>query len=423
LSIHIDFSPVDEFINLVYRPFLDDYRRYQILKGGAGAGKSVFISDRIIYNVVLLKGYNVLVIRNVSRDNHDSTFAELQKSISKFGLDDLFEINKSKGAEEIVFKLNKNKIIFRGLDNVEKVKSITFSTGDLVCIWIEEASEINEKEFNQLDLRLRGVGDIPKHVILSFNPIDIDSWLKSRFFDSPLSPNDGYILETTYKDNLYIDDQYKKILEGYESIDYYYYMVYVLNQWGAQTTARIFHNLVIEDFDFKEYDFSNRRMGQDYGFNHANAMLGVGYRDGELFVWYETYCKRKLNSEFIQLVNESGIAKDYIIKGDSAEPGNIREWNLAGYQVYPCEKFPGSLKQGITYLKNLKKIHIHKTNCPNAAREFPRFKYKELKDGTILDEPVEIDDDTIAAVRYAVDEFIQYGVNENQSHFLKKRKR
>lgn len=415
MSVHIDFSDLNLLTNKVYRDYYEDFRRYQIFKGGAGAGKSVYVSDRAIYNTVLLKGYNGLVIRNTGRDNHDSTFAELCKSINKFGLMDIFDINHSWGKEEITCKVNENKIVFRGLDDVEKVKSVTFSTGDLIWIWIEEASEASENDFNQLDLRLRGVSEIPKHLILSFNPIDIDSWIKPRFFDNPISSNDGFILETTYKDNQFLDDVYKKTLENYKNIDENFYNVYVLNKWGSRSTARVFNNIVIEDFDFKEYDFSNRRFGMDFGFNHANALIGTGYKDGELYLWKEFYSKRQLNQDFIKSVEESGLPKDYTIKADSAEPDKIQEWVNAGFSVYPTNKFPGSLMRGINYLKELPRIHIHKTLCPNAAREFPRMKYRELKDGKVLDEVVEIDDDTIAAVRYAVDDFI---TDAGEQHFI-----
>ena len=418
-KVIIDFSEIDKLTNKCYTKYYEDYRRYQIYKGGAGAGKSVYIAQSRIYNVVINKGFNGLVVRQTGRDNHDSTFAELRKAISQFGLGDLFNINFSRGAEEITCKVNKNKIIFRGLDDVEKLKSVTFDTGDLVWVWWEEAPEGSEESFNQLDLRLRGEGKIPKHIILSFNPIDIDSWIKKRFFDFPLSSNDGYIIETTYKDNEFLDNKYREILEGYKEKDYYYYCIYVLNQWGARTTARVFHNLVIEDFDIPERDFQNRRFGQDYGFNHANALLGVGYKDGELYLWKEFYAKNQLNSEFITVVDNSGLPKDYVIYADSAEPDKIAEWNKAGYIVYPVAKGPGSLLAGVNYLKELPRIHIHKTRCPNAAREFPRFKYRELRDGKILDEVVEIDDDTIAAVRYATEDF--HAKSAQNHYFIKRR--
>jgi phage terminase large subunit len=408
---YIQLSEQDELdasllshINAAYLPYLSDFRRYQILKGGAGAGKSVFIAQKIIYNMRYRVGYNVMVVRDVGKDNHDTTFQEMQKAIRQFGWEEYFQINNSNGKEEITCLTNENKCIFRGLIDVERVKSITFKTGDLICIWIEEASEINEHDFNQLDTRLRGKSDIPKHIILSFNPIDIDSWLKKRFFDFPLNAEDGYILETIYKNNAFLDEIYKRILESYKDTDWYHYQVYVLNQWGSISTARVFHNIVIEEFDTNWMRFANHRQGMDFGFNHANAFIQCGYRDGELYLFGEVWGKNQLNRDFIRTVNDMRIMKEISTTADSADPDKIEEWNQAGYNVRGALKGPGSLLAGINYLKGLPKIHIHSKLCPNAAREFTRMKYRELKDGTILEEVVEIDDDTIAAVRYATED-------------------
>ena len=406
----VDLSAIDTYINPVYRKYLSDFRRFQIFKGGAGAGKSYFVlGQRTPYNMIVNKCFNVLILRKVGKDNHSSTFAEMCKGISALSLDGLFNINHSRGAEEITCKVNSNQAIFRGLDDVLKVKSITFPTGDLICIVIEEATDITDEDLNQLNLRLRGISDIPKHMVLPFNPIDADHWLKGRFFDTRMPKEKGFVLETTYKDNEFLDDEYKEELEHYKIVDEYYYNVYVLNKWGTRSTNTVFHNLIIEDFDYEEDDLQNRRIGIDFGFNHANALESIGYRDGELYIWDERYAKRQLNASFIDSAKD--IPKDYTLIADSAEPDKIQEWVNAGHkQTYGVEKQSRNagdfLRRGINYLKSLPKIHIHATRCPNAAREFRNLKYRELKGGIVLDDIVEINDDTVAAVRYAVNDFI-----------------
>ncbi len=414
----VDLSKVDSTLNEQYKPYLSDFRRYQVLKGGAGAGKSVFVAQGRVYNTILRRGFNGMALRKVGVNSRNSTYAEIRKCIYAWGLSDLFDCTVS--PMEIRCRVNGNKIVFFGLDDVEKLKSVTFETGDLVWIWVEEASEITEEDFMQLDLRLRGRGDIPKHIILSFNPIDIDSWLKPHFFDRPLPKADGFILETTYKDNAYLDAPYKQHLEGLKDVDEYFYSVYVLNQWGARTTATVFHNLKLWDFELGESDLQNVRFGMDFGFNHANALMGTGFRDGELYLWYEVYAKHQQNKEFIAAAQETGIPELRTIKADSAEPDKIAEWVGAGYKnCFPTSKYPGSLKRQVHFLRDLPKINIHMTLCPNAAREFPRFRYRQLKDGTVLDhEFVELDDDTIAATRYACDDLV---IDAEKSHFFIKR--
>ncbi len=391
LKVDID----EDVYNKAYLKFLDDERRYQIFKGGGSAGKSVFIAQKLITKIMELPGYNVMVIRKVNADNHDSTFAQLTQIINDWNVDSLFQVNKSIGQESITC-VNGNKIIFKGCDNIEKRKGTTFETGPLSVIWIEEATDLSESDFKQLRIRLRGQSKVKKYFIISFNPISEDHWLKAVFFDNKVVDEDGYICETTYRDNEFLTENDVKDLESFKDQDYYYYSVYVLNQWGHISTARVFHNIEIHDFDENEDTLENVCYGQDYGFNHANTLMSIGFKDDEIYVFDEIYCKRKTNPEFITLVGARKFDPSSTVSGDSASPDKIKEWVQAGYNVVAAEKGKGSLKAGIDWLKS-RKIHIHKTKCPNAAREFPKYKYRELKDGTILDDFLEIDDDCIAA--------------------------
>jgi phage terminase large subunit len=394
----------EETINKCYCPYIDDFRFFQVFKGGGSAGKSVFISQKIIYHMMDKTGYNGLVLRKHAADNHTSTFQEISKVIVSWGLEELFKINKSMGQESITC-VNGNQIIFKGLDDVEKRKGVTFATGPLVFIWMEEATEMSEDDLNQMIIRLRGESAIPKHIYLSFNPIDIDHWLKARFFDRPIDPGKGFVCESTYLDNEFLTEQDRKNIEAFRDIDNYYYMVYALNQWGSINTARVFTNLVIEDFDIDPANLQNVCHGMDFGFIHASTLMSVGFRERDLYIYGEHYHKELTNDEFIAAIDAAKFPKTNMITADSAEPARIKSWQQHGYNVVAAKKGPDSLKRQIDFLKSYK-IHIHKTRCPNAAREFPRFKYREMKDGQIVDQVVEADDDTIAGCRYAVEHLI-----------------
>lgn len=215
-----------------YLPLLDCRKRFLILYGGAGSGKSFFVAQRYIYRLLTRDMCNLMVIRAVDKTNRDSTFALLKQVIHQWGLNSLFKINE--GDMRITVIDNGNSVIFKGVSDVENLKSVTFEKGMLTDVWIEEASELDESEFNQINVRLRGRGS-EKQITLSFNPINVNHWLKRRFFDlkEDREKMKVEIMHSTYKDNKFLDEEYKEVLEGYKTTDPYYYSVYCLGNWGV----------------------------------------------------------------------------------------------------------------------------------------------------------------------------------------------
>ena len=197
--------------NEVYLPYLHNDKRFLIFYGGAGSGKSFFVAQRYIYRMLTLDMCNILVVRAVEKTNRDSTFALLKQVINAWGLKDLFKINE--GDMRIICKETGNSAIFKGVSDVENLKSITFEKGMLTDVWVEEASELEKEDFEQLNVRLRGKG-VKKQITISFNPINVNHWLKKRFFDVNDSREKEkiQIVHTTYKDNKFLDEEYKEVL-------------------------------------------------------------------------------------------------------------------------------------------------------------------------------------------------------------------
>lgn len=205
-----------------YLPYLDNEDRYLLFFGGGSSGKSYFIVERYIYKILKNK-MNLLVVRQTGATNRNSTFALFKQVIKAWNLSSLFEITDLR-----IRCKNGNEIIFSGLDDVEKLKSITFENGELTDIWVEEATETQEADINQLKVRLRG-GNSKKQMVLSFNPIDINHWIKRHFIDSKLAT----VVHSTYKDNKFLTKEDIETLEAFKEIDEYYYNVYCLGQWGV----------------------------------------------------------------------------------------------------------------------------------------------------------------------------------------------
>lgn len=403
-TVNIDLSQVPEVMNEAFRPFLWSEHRNNVIVGGAASGKSYDTAEVLLYKMLAEEGHRFLVVRKVGRTLKHSVFDLIVSIIGSWGMGELFKINKT---DMSITCANGNEILFTGLDDVEKLKSI-FGITD---IWIEEASEITEADYQQLDLRLRGETKYKKQIFLTMNPISTMHWVKQRFFDR--KEQDTITHRSTYRDNRYLDAD---TIERMESItDPYFKAVYVDGDWGVYGNI-VFNNYSVDNFDFTADDLENVCQGMDYGFSHASTVIRAGFRNDELYIFDELYGKGWTNRDFIDAAIEQwgDDCKYWPITADSAEPDRIEEWRRAGFRISPAKKGAGTLKYGIDYLCQ-RKMHVH-PRCQNMIRELQMFKRREDKDGNVLDAFVEINDDCIAAARYAT-EWIWGGYHGQVSEF------
>jgi phage terminase large subunit len=291
--------------------------------------------------------------------------------------------------------LTGSSIIFRGMNDIrqrEKVKSITFPSGKLTWIWLEEATEFEEGDIDILDDRLRGRLDNPAlyyQITMTFNPVSAAHWIKRRYFDAE-SP-DILTHHSTYRDNRYIDEAYHRRMELRREQDPEGYKVYGLGDCG-ETGGLILPRYRVEEFDTSRARFDSYVYAQDFGFNHANALLTVGMKDGEAYVCDEIYVYGMDIGEIIAIADGKGLDKRVRMWCDSAEPDRIKMWRKAGYYAMPVNKDKNSVYAQIDYLKS-RKIHIH-PRCINTIKEIQSWKWKkDPTTGQYTDEPVEIFDD------------------------------
>ena len=223
MNVNIKISK--KVFNDVYIPYLHNEDRYLLFYGGGSSGKSYFIAQRYTLKQISPNKCNLLIVRQTGDTNRKSTFPLMKQVIKDWNLSKYFKINESD--MRIKCLLTGNEVAFAGLDDVEKIKSITFENGELTDIWIEEATECKEADINQLKVRLRG-GKSKKQMVLSFNPINIQHWIKKHFIDSKLAT----VCFSTYKDNKFLTDDDRKALEDLKYTDEYTYEVYALGHWG-----------------------------------------------------------------------------------------------------------------------------------------------------------------------------------------------
>ena len=379
-------------------------KRYKILMGSAGSGKSFNTAQDYILKLSDSKytGCSLLVVRASEASHLNSTFAELYGAVSRLGLMDMWMINKS--PMQMHNSSTGNYILFRGCNDLratERLKSVTVSQGKLCWVWLEEATEIKASDFEIIDDRLRG--ELPDgffyQITLTFNPITANHWIKRRLWDY----DDGKTFKhkSTYLDNLFIDPEYHERMERRKILDPEGFKVYGLGEWGT-TGGLVFTNYEI--CDINKRNFETLSMGVDFGFNHASVCLLLGHKDGNLYILQEVYTKGKTNAEFINLLNESKMPKNTAMYCDSAEPDRIKELKQGGFKAFPVKKDKNSVKSQIEYLRQ-RKIYID-GGCRNTVKEIQNYRYKkDSATGEYIDEPLELDDDAIAALRYGIEPY------------------
>ena len=217
-------------VNDAYYDLQFNRNRYLVCFGGSGSGKSIFGAQKTILRTLGEEGHRFLCIRKVANTLRSSIYQILLDQINDLGIRSEFEINKTE--MRFTHVPTGNEILLAGLDDVERMKSIV----GITSIWIEEATELTEDDFDQVDLRLRGETENYKQILLTFNPIAETHWLKKRFFDK--KPENCTTHKTTFKDNAFIDDEYRKVLEQKASVSPNLYRIYYLGEWGKEDVKR-----------------------------------------------------------------------------------------------------------------------------------------------------------------------------------------
>lgn len=379
-------------------------KRYIVMKGSAGSGKSVDTAQHYILRLMKDAGRNLVCIRKSDVTNRDSTYAELTGAIYRMFGDKLpayWAIKQS--PLQLTCRINGNQIIFRGMNDDrqrEKLKSITFQRGKLTDVWIEEATELTQADVEIIDDRLRG--ELPEgqfyQIRMTFNPVSKSHWIKRVFFDR----SDPNVLthHSTYLDNRFIDAAYHDRMQRRKEVDPEGYLIYGLGEWG-EVGGLILTNYIIEEFDQSPERFDYMVNAQDFGYNHADCIGAVGFKDGELYLCRELYVFEKDTDEIIRLA-DGKFEKHVTMYCDSAEPDRIKMWKKAGYRAVPVKKEPGSVHAQIDYLKQ-HKIHIH-PSCVNTIKEIQQWKWqRNEKTGEYSDEPVPFMDDAMAMLRYSIE--------------------
>lgn len=381
--------------NDIYYNYLFDYsRRYEVYYGGAGSGKSVFVVQKLVTKALRSKR-KVLVVRKVGRTLKDSVFDLVIETLKKWQIYNASKINLT---TYTIILPNGSVFLFKGMDDSEKIKSIT----DITDIWCEEATELSEDDFTQLDLRLRALVD-NLQIICSFNPVSKLNWVYKRWFaPDAVIGEDTLVLKSTYKDNRFLPEAYIKALEDKAKTNPNYYKVYTLGEFTTLDRL-VFYNWKVEDFDYKEIK-GQLLVGLDFGFITDTSALVASILDAannKIYVFKEWGDTGKTNQELAKIIEALGFSKSIII-ADSAEPKSIAEIKSAGIQkIRGATKGQDSIIHSIQKLQNYELI-LH-PSCEALKTELENYSWQKDKvTGEYINKPIDSFNHYIDALRYSL---------------------
>lgn len=384
---------------------IEDYTHFWLC-GGRGSTKSSFVSIEIILGIMKNPLANAVALRKVGAYLRDSVFAQLEWAIEKLGVSDLWEIKPS--IPEMIYKKTGQKILFRGADKVQKLKSTKVTHGYIRYIWYEELDEFHGmgeiRSINQSMMR----GGEKYTVFYSYNPPqNRRSWMNR---EALTERDDMLIHKSTYLDvprewlgeQFFLEAEYLKKLHPDR-----YRHEYLGEVTG--TGGEIFDNLEIREITDAERDvFDNVKCGIDFGFAADPFVYIVCYFHNDvLFIIDEIYAKGMSNNTAAEKIYEKAFTGKMIIC-DSAEPKSINDLRTFGLRVRGARKGPDSIEHGIKFLQGLRKIVIDPNTCPNAAREFSEYELECGADGEFRSDYPDRNNHTIDAARYALEEEINH---------------
>lgn len=393
-------------VNKVYAPLFTKKPRYFILMGGRGAGRSTVASQFANAKLVASAYFRCAIMRYVLGDVRNSIYREITDRADENGILEKLDINESTmmiryGANSI------NAVGFRKSsgDQKSKLKSLA----NYNCVIIEEADEIPEEDFQQLDDSLRTLkGDIV--VILLLNCPPKSHWIIQRWFDlRPSGVKDFYLpsLKDSIKDTIFIRTSYldniKNIapdsIKSYENYQltkpaHYYNMIkgYVPETVrgkiysGWQQIDRIPHEAKLEGY------------GLDWGYsNDPTAIVAVYRYNGGLILDEIAFTKGLQNDQIAYVLKNEEQA---VVVADSAEPKSIDELILSDLTVVPSKKGADSIRKGIDTVK-AQKISVTKRST-NIWNEYNNYAWLEDKDGITKNVPKPGYDHAMDAARYFI---------------------
>lgn len=378
---------------------------YYWLEGGRGSTKSSGISVEIPQLLIMNPECHAVVLRKIGNTIKNSVYPQMQWGIDALGLTSKFRFKTS--PHEITYKKTGQKILFFGVDDPQKIKSIKLPFGYVGICWIEELDQFTGmEEIRNLNQSLLRGGPVFWE-FCSFNPPKSqNNWVnEEKLFDDP----DRLVHHSTYLGvpREWLGDRFfedaEKLKERNEIAYRHEYLGEVTGTGGA-----VFEN--VEDMAMSAElvgNFDRLYYGLDFGFAVDPLAYVAMYYDAkreDLYIFDELYRQKMTNSQAAKAI-KLRINGGRIL-ADAAEPKSIAEMSDYGLRISGARKGPDSIDFGMRWLQNRAHIYIDKRRCPNTYKEFVTYEYDRNKDGQFVSAYPDANNHSIDAVRYGLSEIM-----------------
>lgn len=373
--------------NVQLKHLLNCKKRFAVLQGGTRSGKTYAVCQYIAY---LIRTETQPLVISVIR----KTLPALKASVQR----DLIQILEDMGTyyagvhnkAENTFRYKNHLIEFLSVDEPQKIRGRKRSLA-----FLNEANELNLEDFRQINMRCTGIRENMPAMILDFNPSDVTHWI----YDEVIPREDADTWITTYKDNLHLSEDLVYEIERMRERDPDYWRVYGEGLQAYYSKRQIFSNW--EFIDYKDFpDTDNIYLGLDFGYsNDPLAICEVRKVNSKIYVHELCYKLGMTNLDTIKLITELKH-DDKVIYYDAAEPKSGEDLRRGGLMAKAAVKGQGSVNAGISLLKEYD-IILSKESV-NFIKEYHSYYWDQLKDGTIVNKPVDKNNHLMDALRYCV---------------------
>lgn len=391
----------------VHRDIKRNGHTHYWLKGGRGSTKSSFAGIEIPKGIMTDAQHgemtHAVVMRRYDNTVRESVYAQILWAINRMGVRKMWDCSVS--PMQMVYRPTGQKIIFTGVDDVEKVKSIKVADGYIKYIWYEEITQFEGAEkvraINQSLMR----GGPVFVVLYTYNPPKSNTAWVNR--EVQIQRDDTLVHHSTYLDvpKEWLGEPFITEAEHLKQIKPDAYRHEYLGE-VVGTGGEVFANLLIEEItDEQIATFDKIRRGIDWGYAADPFHYLACHYDKtrrRIFIYSEIHKVRLSNREAAQLVKKTGDSG--IIICDSAEPKSIAEFKDYGLRIKGARKGPDSVEYGIKFLQDLEEIVIDPIRCPNTTREFQSYELDIDKEGNFKAGFPDRNNHSIDACRYALED-------------------